>query len=47
MAALRPPFQANDMKGLVAKVKIGKFDPIPKNYSADLTIIINEMLKVN
>jgi len=35
------------MKGLVAKVKKGVYDAIPKMYSADLTIIISEMLKVN
>lgn len=34
------------MKGLVAKVKRGIYDPIPNKYSADLSLIISEMLKV-
>jgi hypothetical protein len=34
------------MKGLVAKVKRGVYDSIPKLYSADLSLIISEMLKV-
>jgi hypothetical protein len=34
------------MKGLVAKVKRGVYESIPKLYSADLSLIISEMLKV-
>lgn len=45
MAMLYPPFRANDMKALVAKVKKGVFEPI-KNYSIDLQLIVSQMIKV-
>jgi hypothetical protein len=45
MAMLNPPFRANDMRGLVAKVNKGVYDPI-KNYSNDLSLIISTMIKV-
>ena len=47
MAAQRPPFMANDMKGLYEKVTRGVFPPIPTGYSQDLTTIISSMLQVN
>ena len=47
MAALRPPFMANDMKGLYDKVTRGVFPPIPTGYSADLSSVISLMLQVN
>lgn len=47
MAALRPPFMANDMKGLYEKVIRGIFPPIPPGYSADLSSVISLMLQVN
>ena len=47
MAAQRPPFMANDMKGLYEKVIRGIFPPIPAGYSQDLTTIISNMLQVN
>jgi serine/threonine protein kinase len=47
MAALRPPFMANDMKGLYDKVTKGIYPPIPPGYSNDLTAVINLMLQVN
>ena len=45
MCTLLPPFRANDMRGLVAKVNRGIYDPI-RNYSNDLTLIIDSMIKV-
>jgi hypothetical protein len=45
MCTLLPPFRANDMRGLVAKVNRGVYDPI-RNYSNDLTLIIDSMIKV-
>lgn len=47
MAALRPPFMANDMKGLYEKVIRGIFPPIPPGYSPDLSSVISLMLQVN
>lgn len=44
MAALRPPFMANDMKGLAQKVCKGVYPPIPGTYSADLALVIKCML---
>jgi len=46
MAALKPPFRANDMKGLFKKVQKGTFERIPKVYSDDLFNIICDFLKV-
>ena len=47
MAALRPPFIANDIQGLCEKVTKGKFPPIPLGYSSDLSSVISQMLQVN
>ncbi len=33
MAALKPPFRANDMKGLYNKIMKGVYDRIPNTYS--------------
>ena len=33
MAALKPPFRANDMKGLYQKIMKGNYEPIPSSYS--------------
>lgn len=33
MAALSPPFKANDLQGLYKKVKSGVFNPVPSSYS--------------
>ena len=46
MTMLSPPFKANDMRGLFAKVNKGVYEPI-KNYSNDLSLIISTMIKVN
>lgn len=36
MAALKPPFKANDMQGLFKVIQKGIFDRIPSKYSDDL-----------
>ncbi len=36
MATLKPPFRANDMKGLYNKIIKGVYDPISSFFSADL-----------
>jgi NIMA (never in mitosis gene a)-related kinase len=36
MAALRPPFKANSHLSLAMKIKAGKYDRIPQNYSDEL-----------
>jgi NIMA (never in mitosis gene a)-related kinase len=46
MAALKPPFRANDMKGLYNKIMKGVYDRIPNTYSQDLHNIIASLLKV-
>ena len=47
MAALTPPFRANNMKELYAKIQKGIYNRIPSFYSDDLAEIINLCLKVN
>lgn len=47
MAALKPPFQANDMSLLFNKVQNGAFEKIPRCYSDELAGVINLCLKVN
>jgi NIMA (never in mitosis gene a)-related kinase len=44
MAALKPPFRANDMEGLYKKVVKGIFPPIPSQYSKDLEQVLNMLL---
>ena len=44
MAALRPPFKANNQLALALKIKEGKFDRIPYRYSDDLWSVIQIML---
>ena len=46
MCMLNPPFRANDMRGLVQKVQRGVYPPI-RNFSNDLTLMIDSMIKVN
>lgn len=36
LCALSPPFKANDMKGLAAKICKGVYSKIPSSYSAEL-----------
>jgi NIMA (never in mitosis gene a)-related kinase 1/4/5 len=47
MAALKPPFRANDMKGLYNKIMKGTYERIPTMYSQDLHNIISSLLKVS
>ena len=41
---LKPPFRAADMEGLYDKVVRGEFDPIPRNYSKDLSDTVRLLL---
>merc|ERR1719272_1757284 len=47
MAALRPPFRAEDMEGLYRKVLRGQYPRIPAHFSNDLSEIIGILLQVN
>lgn len=47
VAALKPPFTANDMDGLCQKVLRGKYKRIPDIYSKELSDVIGAMLQVN
>jgi NIMA (never in mitosis gene a)-related kinase len=46
IAALRPPFLANDFPSLSKKVNQGYFDPIPAIYSKRLSDVIKSCLRV-
>ena len=46
MVALKPPFRANDMQGLMRRIVKGVYPPIPPCYSRDLENIIAWCLKV-
>ena len=45
MANLSPPFQANNHLSLALKIKEGKYERIPEEYSAELMRVIRWMLK--
>lgn len=47
LAALRPPFKANNHLSLAVKIKTGKFDRIPEGYSDELQRVIQWMLIQN
>jgi NIMA (never in mitosis gene a)-related kinase len=47
MAALQPPFRAQDLSGLYKKVCAGIFDRIPFQYSNDLQSVISSLLKID
>lgn len=47
LCSLSPPFTAMNQRSLEAKIRIGKFRPIPERYSPDLSEVVNSMLKVN
>ena len=47
MAALRPPFKANDMKGLYKKVINAHYPPISCRYSVEFRELIHMMLQPN
>ncbi len=46
MAALRPPFRANNLKELYGKIQKGYYEPLPRFYSEDLRNVILQCLKV-
>ncbi|CAD8174709.1 unnamed protein product [Paramecium pentaurelia] len=46
MAALRPPFRAQNMEGLYKKVQRGLFERIPSKFSGELMTIIGLCLQV-
>ena len=41
-----PPFRAQTMKGLYAKVLSGKYDPLPNHFSTDLKQVLRNCLQV-
>ena len=47
MAALRPPFKAQSHLSLALKIKAGKYDRIPSQYSEDLWQTIQWMLSLS
>ena len=47
MAALRPPFKAQDMQGLFRKIISGVYSEIPRYYSTELSQVIRTLLQVN
>jgi len=47
MAALRPPFEAQNQLSLATKIRAGKFDKLPPKYSDELNRVICWMLRVN
>lgn len=46
IAALKPPFLANDFPSLSRKVQMGYYDPIPLIYSKKLAQMIKKCLIV-
>ena len=47
MATLLPPFRAQSMQQLAAKVIKGNYDPLPSCFSEDLSEVIKKCLQVN
>lgn len=47
MITLNVPFQAEDMEGLAATIVKGKYEPIPKTFSDQLSKVISLMLELN
>lgn len=45
--SLKPPFRAEDMQGLYKKVLKGVYPRIPKQFSADLSLIVKALLTVD
>lgn len=46
MVTLKPPFRANNLKELYAKIQKGIYEPLPKFYSEDLRTVLGLCLKV-
>ena len=47
LAALRPPFKAENMAGLSKKVTQGYYPPLPAKYSQELSSVIGMMIRLN
>jgi len=47
ITSLKPPFEATSQLALAVKIKDGKFNRIPKNYSEELWRVITLMLSPN
>ena len=47
LAALRPPFRAEDMEGLFKKVTRGLYSRIPNEYSQDLSNVLKSLLQLD
>jgi serine/threonine protein kinase len=45
MTTLEPPFQAEDMEGLMKSVTLGIYPPINLKYSKELSQVIKVMLQ--
>jgi serine/threonine protein kinase len=45
MAALKPPFRAEDMQGLFRRVMSGEYPRLPRSFSADLSMLIDMLLQ--
>lgn len=45
MTSLEPPFQAEDMEGLMKSVTLGVYPPINSRFSKDLSHVIKMMLQ--
>ena len=46
MAALKPPFRAQNMEGLYKKVQRGLYERIPSKFSGELMTLIGLCLQV-
>ena len=46
-ASLKPPFRADDMKGLYKKVVKGEYPKMPKSFSPDLQAIVSSLIEVD
>ena len=47
LCTLKVPFRGTNLKTLVKNINSGKYEPIPRNYSKELSLILNMMLVVN
>ena len=47
MAALRHPFSGKNQGALILNIVKGKYEPIPSNYSSNLSKMIDRLLDKN
>ncbi len=47
MCALHPPFEASNQLALAMKIKTGRFDRIPSNFSEELQRFIRALIEVD